>query len=68
MPNEKCDESIYHYVVSIDSVEKVTGLDFYHLLPNGLEDSLEKTTDWMIWQQKLVGYKAMGRIGLSDFY
>ncbi|MGB0429745.1 MAG: DNA/RNA non-specific endonuclease [Bacteroidia bacterium] len=50
MPNKKLKDPIYNFVVSIDSLEQVTGLDFYHLLPNNIEDSLEQTKDWIVWQ------------------
>jgi endonuclease G len=50
MPNEKSNESIYTYVVSIDSLEKVTGLDFYPLLPDAIENKLEQNSSWMEWE------------------
>ncbi|MFY0675076.1 MAG: DNA/RNA non-specific endonuclease [Bacteroidia bacterium] len=50
MPNEKSKESIYNYVVSIDSLEKVTGLDFYPMLPDPIENSLEQSTSWVEWE------------------
>ncbi len=50
MPNKKSDQPIYNYVVSIDSLEHFTGLDFYPMLPDGIEDSLEKSATWMEWE------------------
>jgi endonuclease G len=50
MPNEKSNESIYTYVVSIDSLEKVTGLDFYPLLPDAIENKLERSSSWIEWE------------------
>ena len=35
------DEPLARYVVSVDDVEKLTGLDFFHVLEDPLEDRLE---------------------------
>lgn len=40
-PNDDCDEKLAEYAVSVDSVEKVTGFDFFHQLPNKQEAKLE---------------------------
>ena len=40
-PNDDCDEKLAEYAVSVDSVEKVTGFDFFHLLPDKQEKKLE---------------------------
>lgn len=50
MPNEKSNESIYNYVVSVDSLEKLTGLDFYPLLPDAIENQLEQDNSWIKWE------------------
>ncbi|MBI1185534.1 DNA/RNA non-specific endonuclease [bacterium] len=49
MPNEGSKESIYNYVVSIDSVEQLTGLDFFYQLPDALEDAAEAQNNWQQW-------------------
>ena len=41
LPNEGSQEPLQNFVVSIDSVESVTGLDFYPLLPNDQEKAIE---------------------------
>lgn len=49
LPNRKCDGFISDYAVSVDEVEMRTGLDFYSLLPDEIEDSVEKEiflSDW----------------------
>lgn len=49
MPNEPSRKSIKQFVVSVDSIEELTGIDFFHELPNGIEEKLEreiKSTDW----------------------
>jgi len=43
MPNESSDLSIRRFAVPVDSVEKVTGLDFFPALPNEEETRIEKT-------------------------
>jgi len=48
-PNEKCDGNLSDYILSIDSVEKNTGLDFYHKLPNYLEELIESRIDTSFW-------------------
>jgi len=42
MPNKKI-ESREKYVVTVDSIEALTGIDFYHELDDELEDKLEST-------------------------
>lgn len=46
MPNKKVENSFMDYMVSVDSVEKRTGIDFFCQLPDQLEDSLESTIEW----------------------
>lgn len=41
MPNAPIKERIEHYAVSVDSVEAVTGYDFFSALPDDLEQRLE---------------------------
>jgi len=43
MPNTDLTEPLEHYSVSIDSVEKITHLDFFPLLPNEQEELIEHT-------------------------
>ncbi|MCX6244671.1 MAG: DUF5763 domain-containing protein [Bacteroidetes bacterium] len=38
-----------HYAVTIDSVEKVTGADFFYQLPDDQEKVIEKTIDLSKW-------------------
>jgi endonuclease G, mitochondrial len=49
MPNEKCDEDIAYYAVSVDSVEIVTGIDFYSGLVDTVEDEMEANVDFGGW-------------------
>jgi endonuclease G len=49
MPNEKSQKSIYSYAVSIDEIEKITGIDFYNQLDNSIQDLAEENKDLKIW-------------------
>lgn len=44
MKNEESNESIREYVVTVDEVERMTGLDFFPKLPDDLEQKLESTS------------------------
>ncbi len=48
MPNEPSDLEIDYYVVSIDSVEKVTGIDFMFQLDDEIEYILEKEISYLL--------------------
>ena len=49
MPNEGTDEPISHFAVPVDSVEKATGLDLYHNLPNNVEAEVESGKRLPLW-------------------
>ena len=49
MPNAQSKKSIVDYVVSVDSVEVFTGLDFFPQLPDSLEDCLEAASNIKRW-------------------
>ena len=49
MPNEKMDESIDYYVVSVDKVEELTNIDFYSILPDEIENRLEMKSEYSHW-------------------
>lgn len=42
--NEAGERPLTEYLVSVDSIEKLTGLDFFSALPNETENRLEKET------------------------
>ncbi len=55
MPNKKCEYPTEHYSVSIDSLETLTGRDFFPALPDSLESMLEKMDSakpWMKMKEK----------------
>ncbi len=47
--HEPSGEALGTFAVSIDEVERVTGLDFFHLLPDELEESLEAPLKAGLW-------------------
>lgn len=49
MPNHEIAYPVETFAVSIDSVEAVTGLDFFPALPDGLEDELEAQRQVYHW-------------------
>ena len=49
VPNEKSDKPLYSFVVSVDSLEKMTGIDFFPKLENKTENRLEKSSDYKAW-------------------
>ena len=46
MPNKKCEERLSSYVISIDSLERLTGIDFFSTMPTELETKIEQTADF----------------------
>jgi endonuclease G len=49
MPNEKSNTSLYKFVVSINDVEEITGIDFYHNIDKEVQDKVEKNKDVKVW-------------------
>lgn len=50
LENKKSKIPLIEYVVTIDSVESLTGLDFYYILPNNLEDKIESEINLEYWR------------------
>ncbi len=50
MPNNKADQRLSNYVVSIDSVERLTGLNFFPLLSAEMEELIESKADFNAWK------------------
>ena len=53
LPNEPSKSLLQNYAVSIDSVEKVTGIDFFYLLKDQEEDLIEKELCINCWSWKI---------------
>jgi endonuclease G len=50
MPNKKCEYPTEHYAVSIDSLENLTGRDFFPALPDSIEsivEAMKSAKPWM---------------------
>ena len=49
MPNQKIDEPIQEYIVSVNDVEKLTGIDFFYEMNNDIEEKLESEVSLNKW-------------------
>jgi len=49
LPNSDCPKDLKDYAVSVDEVERLTGLDFFSLLDDTTEDALESSFDTSLW-------------------
>lgn len=47
--NEPSDKALYNFVVSVDSIEKLTGIDFFPKLDDKIEVKLESSQDYKSW-------------------
>jgi endonuclease G len=52
MPHENSKKPLYDFVVSVDSIEKLTGIDFFPQLEDALENELEASSDYKDWSFK----------------
>ncbi|MEQ8686835.1 MAG: DNA/RNA non-specific endonuclease [Imperialibacter sp.] len=50
MENKASTLGIMEYTVTIDSIEKITGLDFFPMIPDELEKKLESTINKNLWK------------------
>lgn len=49
VPHENSKKPLYEFVVSVDEIEKLTGIDFFPALPDAIEKELEKRSDYKSW-------------------
>jgi endonuclease G len=49
VPHEDSDLPLYEFVVSVDELEKMTGIDFYPKLDDGIENRLEQSANYKSW-------------------
>ncbi len=49
IPNEKSNKPLYNFVVSVDLIEKMTGIDFFPGLNDSVEYQLERNDDYKKW-------------------
>jgi len=52
LPHENSNKPLYEFVVSVDSIEKLTGIDFFPELEDALENKLEASSDYKDWSFK----------------
>jgi endonuclease G len=50
LPNSSSKSSVFEYAVSIDSLEHLTGIDFFPALPDSLENDLESSFNKKYWK------------------
>jgi endonuclease G len=49
MPHKKSDRPLYEFVVSIDTIGKIIGIDFFPKLDDKIESRIEKSIDYKAW-------------------
>lgn len=49
IPSRDSNKPLYDFVVSVDDIERQTGIDFFPQLNDAVENRLEKTTDYKNW-------------------
>lgn len=53
LPNKKPDSPLESYVTTIDKIEELTGINFYHNLPDDQENKLESDINQEAWLNDL---------------
>jgi endonuclease G len=51
-PNESGRKKLSSYAMTIDDLEKITGIDFFHSLPDEIENDVESRFDLTYWKLK----------------
>ena len=49
MDHEDSNKPLYKFVVSVDEVEALTGIDFFHELDDEVENRLEASSNYKNW-------------------
>ena len=49
VPHQDSDKPLYEFVISVDELEKITGIDFFPKLDDSIENKLEKSSDYKSW-------------------
>jgi len=49
MPHENSNKPLYEFVVSVDALEALTGIDFFPELEDAIEDELEASSSYKGW-------------------
>lgn len=51
-PNKDCKGDIWDYAYSVDEVEELTGHDFFHNLPDNIENRIESDDKFQFWRRR----------------
>ena len=51
LPNNKSKKPLQSFAVSIDDVERITGIDFFHSLPDEIENKIESDYSFNNWKK-----------------
>jgi endonuclease G len=49
IPHQNSNKPLYEFVVSVDSIEKLTGIDFFPELEDTIENKLEASRSYKDW-------------------
>jgi endonuclease G len=49
VPHKESDAPLYSFVVPIDRIEKITGINFFPKLPDSIENKVESESDYKSW-------------------
>ncbi|WP_319591711.1 DNA/RNA non-specific endonuclease [uncultured Draconibacterium sp.] len=60
LPNQKGEKQLPNYVVSVDEVEQLTGIDFFPGLPDDVENRLEANSNSKLWEFKMYNVNTSG--------
>ncbi|MEL6811383.1 MAG: DNA/RNA non-specific endonuclease [Bacteroidota bacterium] len=52
IPNQKTSKSFYDFVVTVDEIERKTGIDFFRELSDSVEEKLESNVDLKAWGKR----------------
>jgi len=61
LPNEKGTKPLQNYVVTVDSVQKITGINFFYCLPDSIQNKLENTSNISKWDFNIVSTSSTRR-------
>lgn len=50
LANERSSLDLSEFAVTVDEVEEITGIDFFYLLPDEIEELLESQADFQFWE------------------
>ncbi|MFH2140859.1 MAG: DNA/RNA non-specific endonuclease [Bacteroidota bacterium] len=54
LPNEKGNKQLYEYATTIDSLENITGIDFFPALPDSIENNMESKANTGKWSFDII--------------